>query len=186
MIIALTGLAGSGKNTVADMIPGPKVAFAEPLKRFCGEVFGFTREELYGPSEARERPSKSFARPDGTPLTARYALQTLGTEWGRNCDPDIWAKAGVAEALRCGEHCQYVTITDLRFTNEAKLVREAGGQVWRIRRGDGAGMTHASERDVWAPEMAQHVTYEIDNNGTFAELAERVCASLELLERVGR
>ena len=31
---------------------------------------------------------------DSQPLTPRLALQTLGTEWGRALDPDVWARMG--------------------------------------------------------------------------------------------
>ena len=189
MIIALTGLAGSGKSTVAEMLNGVQIGFADPLKRFCGEVFGFSNEELYGPSEARERYSQVFTRPDGQPLTPRFALQTLGTEWGRNCDPDVWAKAGIARAswlegnrIECPAMGP-VVITDLRFVNEARLVREAGGEVWRIRR-PGAWQTlkleqmHPSEREVWSPEMTGYVTREINNAGTLEALRVAVSATL--------
>jgi hypothetical protein len=175
MIIALTGLKGSGKNTVADMIPGAYcLGFADPLKKFCGEVFGFTAEELYGPSEARERPSATFRRPDGTPLTARFALQTLGTEWGRNCDPDVWAKSGVARARKLQDFGATVVITDLRFVNEARIVREAGGYVWRIHRKGLTADSHPSEAEVMSDEMEAYVNVEIGNVGTLEELKETV------------
>lgn len=183
-IIALTGLAGSGKSTVARLMSpsASEVAFAEPLKRFCGEVFGFTQEELYGPSSARERPSSRFTRPTGEPLTPRFALQTLGTEWGRNCDVDVWAKAGVARAralmAMTGE--RRCVITDLRFVNEARLVLEAGGEVWRVRRGVVPVLAHLheSESGVWSTEMTALVTREIDNSGTLEQLAEAVRSAL--------
>ncbi len=171
MLIALTGLAGSGKSTVAKLTGFVEMAFAAPMKEFCGQVFGFTDEELYGPSEARERPSKTFKRPDGTPLTARYALQTLGTEWGRNCDPDVWAKAclaGAKKAMALGSIFENVVITDLRFVNEARLVREAGGFIWRVNRypfeaSDNGAPLHASEREVYSDEMDRLVDYTIHN-----------------------
>lgn len=169
MIIALTGLKGSGKSTVAEMIGGVCIGFADPLKQFCQKVFGFTDEELYGPSDARERPSARFKRPNGEPLTARYALQTLGTEWGRNCDPDVWAKAGVATAKDLAEDSGIypVVITDLRFVNEARLVREAGGQVWRISRTYNVNPAldpHPSEAEIYSDAMGSYITHEVLNS----------------------
>ena len=167
MIIALTGLAGSGKNTVADFTGFEQLAFAEPMKRFCAEVFDFSHEELYGPSEARESPSKTFKRPDGTPLTARYALQTLGTEWGRNCDVDVWAKACIMRAKALAAVGKDTIVTDLRFVNEAKAVRDAGGFVWRVHRqmryGPFEPQAHASEREIYTPEMDRLVDFTIFN-----------------------
>ena len=55
-LIAVTGLAGSGKDTVANaLVPygGVSIAFADPLKRFAKDVLGFSEEALWGPSEAR-------------------------------------------------------------------------------------------------------------------------------------
>lgn len=189
MIIALTGLAGSGKNTVANMIrlaagaPVAEIAFAEPLKRFCAEVFGFTQQELYGSSAQRETPSRHFTRPDGQALTPRFALQTLGTEWGRSCDVDVWAKSGIRRAQRAALDCEHVVITDLRFVNEARIVREAGGAVWRIRRhahtAGPAANVHASEADVWSPAMGAYVTREISNVGVLIpDLRDAVIAAL--------
>lgn len=64
MIIGIVGEAGSGKDTVAAMVlkstGAVKVAFADPLKEFCRDVFGFTDHQLWGPSEARNAPDPRF------------------------------------------------------------------------------------------------------------------------------
>jgi hypothetical protein len=180
-IIALTGLAGSGKSTVAEMIGGMQLAFAQPMKEFCAQLFGFDDAQLYGPSSERERPSPYFRRPNGEPLTPRYALQTLGTEWGRNCDPDVWVKAGVQRALRLAEDAgnplHSIVITDLRFVNEARAVREAGGQVWRVDRPGLMRGNHPSELEIWSREMDRLVTHEISNTGSLDHLARAVRAA---------
>lgn len=51
MIVGVTGLAGSGKDTVArmllELVPGAvRIAFAEPLKRFCSEVYDWPLDKL--------------------------------------------------------------------------------------------------------------------------------------------
>jgi hypothetical protein len=58
-IVVLFGSAGSGKSTVAEMIrqllPGAEVfGFADPIKAFARDVFGFDERVLYGPSAERE------------------------------------------------------------------------------------------------------------------------------------
>lgn len=56
MIIGLIGKAGSGKSTVAKYLNKKgyvEVALADPMKRFCRDVFEFSDEQLWGPSECR-------------------------------------------------------------------------------------------------------------------------------------
>lgn len=148
MIIGFCGLAGSGKDTAADFMvergEGAKLALADPLKRICQATFGFTDEQLWGPSSERNKPDKRYWRfevsekeieklteawhngadaghgPDiqgtlaefcglteeewayyvevGGYLTPRFALQQLGTEWGRRCYPNIWVHNAIRDA----------------------------------------------------------------------------------------
>lgn len=132
-IIGVAGNAGSGKDTVADHLVKNhgfvKVALADPLKRICREVFNFSEEQLWGPSEKRNEPDKRYPRttgivasevmkmdgvsdvhivggPWGPPvyertvyLTPRHALQQLGTEWGRACYPNIWVEYALRVAI---------------------------------------------------------------------------------------
>jgi dephospho-CoA kinase len=56
-IVGLSGHAGSGKDTVARFLRedhGARcIALADLLKVFCKEIFGFSEEQLWGPSEMR-------------------------------------------------------------------------------------------------------------------------------------
>lgn len=109
MIIGLLGKAGSGKDTAADYLcthyDYMKVSFADPLKRFCKDVFDFSDEQLWGPSEERNKPDPRYPVKQCAGcqicefhcdhwyyLSPRQALQQLGTEWGRACYPNIWAE----------------------------------------------------------------------------------------------
>ena len=172
-IIGLTGYARSGKGTVAQLITSAVgsftevTSFAAPMKNFCAELFGFNFDQLYG--DKRDDPDPRWTRPDGTPLTSRFALQTLGTEWGRGCDPDIWVKSGLRRAANSAS--DVVIFDDVRFLNEAKAIRKAGGELWRIRRGDQQRPhAHSSEADIWSEAMGGLVTLEIDNSGTIDDL----------------
>ena len=64
MIVGITGLAGSGKDTAADFLVKNhgfvKVALADVLKRACKEFFAFTDEQLWGPSEKRNAIDKEI------------------------------------------------------------------------------------------------------------------------------
>lgn len=64
-IVALSGLAGSGKDTVADLLVNrhsfQKIALADPIKRFCFDVFSFSYEQLWGPSQERNKPDARYS-----------------------------------------------------------------------------------------------------------------------------
>lgn len=173
-MLGLVGLAGSGKSTVAKLLCAHfncvEISLAEPLKRFCKEVFDFTDDQLYGPSECRNASDPRYLRdtcaicdggdgsacvcPAGSAgpkyLTPRYALQQLGTEWGRDCYHDIWADLGVRKANAVAATGALPVISDVRFLNEAAAIRAAGGEVWRVFRGStlkGSKDSHASETE---------------------------------------
>lgn len=215
MIIGIVGKAGSGKDTAAAMVPDAwRCSFAAPLKNFCGDVFNWDTETLWGPSENRnaedlgyrrtsawafarfnlERVGRSWLesigldpvehfpallswfnslRAQGT-LAPRTALQTLGTEFGRAIDVDLWARAGV----RLAQGFKLAVFTDCRFVNEARAIREAGGQVWRVVRPGaglaGASAAHASELEQDSPEMEELITCTIENSGTLEDLQRRI------------
>lgn len=86
-------------------------------------------------------------------ISARVILQTLGTEWGREIDPLMWARYAhkVVRDLRdLGDNAAYsqyqgvasvprggfsgVVIPDHRFLNEVQCTHENGGFVFRLRR----------------------------------------------------
>jgi len=56
-ILVLCGKAGSGKDTVGNYLAynhgATCIALADPVKRICQSAFGFTDEQLWGPSELR-------------------------------------------------------------------------------------------------------------------------------------
>jgi hypothetical protein len=171
MIVAISGLAGSGKDALADFLIAShgfhRLALADPLKHFCQRVFGFSDGQLWGPSARRSECAP------GSTVTARLALQTLGTDWGRALDEDIWARMGVRMALEKVSEGKRVVVPDVRFSNELGHLRDAGAYCVRVRR-RGSGLTgreaeHASEREQ---EQIDDASFHqvIDNDGTLQEL----------------
>lgn len=212
MIIGVSGLAGSGKDTVADLLREDfdfvKVSFADPMKRFCAEIFDWSDETLWGSSERRNAKDSRYVRENGEQLTARFALQTLGTEFGRACCPSIWVdyalrtarklvgSADVGYAPQAGIYHRQrasriagVVIPDCRFMNEILAVRGAGGKVIRVTRA-GAGLTgaaglHPSEQEMASiPDSA--FDFVIVNDGSLEDLraaVHRVASDLKLGRR---
>jgi hypothetical protein len=145
-IIAFTGLAGAGKSTAAahlvERYGYTRVRFAGPLKAMLAAL-GCTHAEIDGP--LKDQPSDLLCG-----KTPRYAMQQLGTEFGRNAiGGDLWIRAWQAAVARTPGP---IVVDDARFPNEAAAIRSAGGTIIRIER-PGAGMTgapgsHASEQHV--------------------------------------
>lgn len=142
-IIAFTGLAGSGKSTAAAHLVRHygfhRVRFAGPLKNMMAAL-GCTEREIDG--DRKEQPCALLGG-----KTPRYAMQTLGTEWGRDLiTQDLWIRAWqkAVDELSPGTP---VVVDDCRFPNEAEAVRAAGGVIVRIERpGAGTASVHASEQ----------------------------------------
>lgn len=160
MIIGLTGKARSGKDTVAEHL---NIAhsfhhywYSKPMKDALRVVFGWNDDHLYG--DLKEVKDKRYD------VSPRVALQTLGTEWGRDCiGKDIWINRAKAE-MAVHEN---IVISDCRFDNEAIAIREMGGYVIRVVRGDAQEVAaHTSESGI-SPEL---ISFDIENNRTLPDL----------------
>jgi hypothetical protein len=205
MIIGVCGFIGSGKDTIADYLTNlhefRRESFANTLKDAVSKVFGWDRTMLEGRTkqarEWREQVdpwwSERLNMPD---LTPRLMLQLWGTEVCRKgFHDDIWI-ASLENKLRTST--DDIVISDCRFPNEIKSIRNAGGIVIRVKRGEepewyedavsmNSGETgnmswalskerinklgiHASET-AWVGTRFDHV---LTNNGTIDELTNKV------------
>src|SRR3989344_1545837 len=93
-IISLTGNMGVGKDTMADYMVEKygyvKISMADPMKRIAKEIYEFSDEQLWGPSQARNQDDTRYPRADGTFLSARIVAQLLGNELSRLSYPETW------------------------------------------------------------------------------------------------
>lgn len=158
-LVGITGKAGSGKSTAADFLVQNgwmRIKMAGPLKDML-RVLGLTDRHIEG--DLKEVPCDLLGG-----QTPRHAMITLGTEWGRQMIAnDLWvnaARARIEAVLREGRN---VVVDDVRFENEAEVIRKLGGKVLEIRRGSGVVINHESEQGV-APDMTCY------NEGSLAEL----------------
>lgn len=142
-IVAFTGLAGAGKSTAAAHLVKSRgferVRFAGPLKAMMAAL-GCTAAEIDG--DRKEVPCDLLGG-----KTPRWAMQTIGTEWGRNLiDANLWIRAWRAAVDRLPAGTP-VVVDDCRFPNEAEAIRAAGGIIVRIERpGAGTASAHESEQ----------------------------------------
>lgn len=143
MIIGVCGFIGSGKDTIADYLVNfhgfRRESFANSLKDAVAHVFGWDRTMLEGRTkqarEWREQVDPWWAERLNIPnLTPRWILQYWGTEvCRRSFHDDIWI-ASLENKLR--NSTDDIVISDCRFPNEIKSIKDAGGIIVWVKRGE--------------------------------------------------
>ena len=142
MIIGICGLIGSGKDTIADYLVTnynfKKLSFADKLKDSVATMFDWDRELLDGKTDEsrawREKEDAYWTKELGYSVTPRLVLQKFGTECMRDGFYDgIWVSLTKKKILD-NPDVKWV-IPDVRFDNEANMIKEVGGQVWWVKRG---------------------------------------------------
>lgn len=141
-VIGICGLIGSGKGTVADHLVKndyKKISFADKLKDGVSTIFSWDRAMLEGDTKEsrawREQPDAFWTKELGKDITPRLVLQLFGTDCMRNgFDDSIWVNLVKKEILENPD--QNYVIPDVRFPNEIDVVKNLGGQVWQVRRGN--------------------------------------------------
>ncbi|WP_054917662.1 hypothetical protein [Pseudomonas sp. NBRC 111138] len=151
ILIGLTGRARSGKTTAAEHLARTylleQYAFADPLRDGLMAIFNLDPTDFEG--DRKELPLGWLDR------SPRQLMQSMGTEWARNTvHPDVWVKLAeqnldyMSNAL--GAVLGFV-VSDVRFENEAELIRRRGGTVIHIIRPNALTVNpHISEAGIAA------------------------------------
>lgn len=141
MIIGVVGFIGQGKGTVGDYLHEvwgfQRESFAKPLKDAAAIIFNWDRAMLEGDTSEsrawRDVEDKYWSAKLGKKVTPRLALQWLGTEAGRNVFGEALWTASLFNRL---DYSKDYVITDVRFVNEIQALKDAGGYLVRVRRGE--------------------------------------------------
>ena len=173
ILIAFAGRKQSGKTTAANLLLPHgfvRCSFAEPIKGMIARLMidtGLTPDEIV----RYMREEKETLIPE-LGASTRYLLQTLGTEWGRQgIHADIWVNITRSRLERLD--AEYVVFDDLRFDNEAVLIRELGGLVVHVVRDPRAAFypdLHSSESGIHHHEDDAY----IDNTGSLLKFSAQV------------
>jgi hypothetical protein len=173
MIIGLSGYARSGKDEVAKILVEDygykRVAFADKIRDLLLETNpqikdGFRVESVvqaYGWDQAK------VMFPE-----IRDLLQRLGVGARNTFGDEFW----IGQAFNSMDKTSNYVITDVRFENEAMMLKLMGGQLWRIKRpGIEPINGHISERDL----DGYQVDKILKNEGTLEELRTLVRSRME-------
>jgi hypothetical protein len=164
MVIGLTGKARSGKDTIAEHLRNyyffDHYWFSKPMKDAAKIIFGWDDRHLYG--DLKEIVDLRYG------ISPRVALQTLGTEWGRECiNKDLWINRAKTEI----ELHENIVISDCRFNNEAEMIIAAGGLVINVIRLNTKNVaSHVSESGI----SPRFISFDIENSGNLSELYDAV------------
>ena len=176
MIIGLSGYAQSGKDEVAKILVEKygyqRLAFADAIRDLLYESNPIVNELASGIKHAVDQ--RGWDEIKKVPAV-RTLLQNTGVAARTVLGDDVW----VIAVLRKIEKLRYnYVISDVRFENEATMIRKCGGEIWRVKRpGIEAVNGHVSETEM------DH--YKVDrilhNGGSLGELESLVQTRMDTL-----
>jgi hypothetical protein len=191
--IAISGHAGSGKNTVASLIAEDILhlkqeqyqisAFANKIKELITSLFpGCSQESLYGSSELRQNKITSQLNEIiNTEATYRQVALDMG-KLGRSYNSSFWVAQLALEYFKLPEQLTMYAVADLRFCEEYNWLKSQGFMLCRVKRDNLIKVNDISEteQEKLSDDMFDVV---IDNNSTVAELKEKLTNALDMYYR---
>lgn len=188
-IVGVVGRKRSGKNTISDYLVKNygyvEYSYAEPIKRGCKEMFGFTDAQLWGTEQDKEAVDPRWG------ISPRRMLQLLGTELlqfdihnhtkdgefpiGRS----VWVRKFRLWYLDEKEKNPNlkVVISDVRFLHEEEVLHGLDATIVKVIRPSIISIDgHASETEL--EKIIPDITFI--NDGTIEELYTKVEDNLKL------
>lgn len=184
-LVGICGKAGAGKDTFADAMEQylTKYAFADAVKKVAAEATYLGYSDFYDRDTKEEVNSYWNKSP-------REIAQLVGTELFRNVfGGDFWIKRLELELINTyGDPRRVrISVSDVRFQNEAQWILDRGGILVHITRpsidGQEVGIKgHASEAginfmELKFPQQLNRV-YKITNDKTPEELKAKAFYTL--------
>lgn len=185
-LIGIIGKKQSGKDTIADYLVQNhgfiKYSYAYPLKNGAMEIFGFTKEQVYG--DLKDVVDSEWG------VTPRKVLQIMGTELFQydlqrhipefvNIGRTIWVKR--FSQWYKNNNDKDVVIADVRFKHEVDGILQNGGEIWKVIR-----IPYIFEKDVHASEVEldnideKFINYIIINDNDLDSLYKKISEKIDL------
>lgn len=170
MIIGLTGYAQSGKDTVAKILVDnygyTRIAFADKIREFLYET---------GPDYVKFLVDEAGWEKAKQNQAVREMLQNTGVGARKVFGEGFWVHEAMKTMLKDPRPDLNYVVTDVRFLNEADMIRANHGHLWRIERiGVAAVNSHVSETQMDGYPVDQTFI----NNGTLEDLEALVKARM--------
>lgn len=179
-IVGISGKIGSGKSTFARHLcekyqEYTRMGVGDAVKLACSRLFDFPLELCYSDSGKMTVVVVSLKGFFHKGMTVREVLQWWGTDIVRSMvDKDHW----VREIVRLSGNTM-VVVDDIRFPNEAEMVKDAGGVLIRINdypskpEPDFRIASHPSETALDSYDGFDLVIYPA--YGQLKEIADTIC-----------
>lgn len=167
MILGLTGYAGAGKDTVAEILVSDygfrRVAYADKLKTLLEKI----NPDINGTGLTNlvaEQGWDAIKQND----EVRALLQRTGQGARETLGDSVWINALYMSLMEINyDPDMRVVLTDIRYPNETSPCEK----LWRVVR-DGVGPVNAHPSETNVDGIP--VDYVIDNSGTLAELPAKI------------
>jgi len=173
-VILLSGKAGSGKDTVGEILSVKHGfrpwAFAEKLKIVVQELFGLGYCQVHGTREEKEAIDPRYGK------SGRQILIELG-QFCRTINPNIWEDITLKKIGQYFYGYSGHVITDLRLKSEANRARQWGKDkgleviLVRIERPGISTINTFTETDL---DDYDGFDYYIHNDGSLEDLERKV------------
>lgn len=180
-IIGICGKKYHGKDTIANHLVEKygytRIAFADPIKDICQNIFGLSYEQLYG--NMKEENDEYWK------VSPRILMQFIGTDLFRNnmssimpdIGEDIWIYI-LLKKIQSNPQLKFV-ITDVRFKNELDHITKLNGLKIKVQRNNILNNdNHISESYI--DEL--NVDHIIINDDTIENLNDKIDKLLNTLK----
>jgi hypothetical protein len=174
-LIGITGKARSGKDTIAEYLWSrhcfTRIALADPLKLVAQAAFRLGHQQTFN-----DALKEIAIHPWG--LSPRQIFQKTGDIYKAAFGEDFWVRRWML-SYEMFKDTDHIVVPDIRFDEEAAVIKELGGTLIRVVRGGGlagAEGKHRSETGITLP-----VDFTINNDGSLEDLwweVDRIMRSL--------
>lgn len=170
----------AGKDTAGKLLINNygyvRYAFADPLKKACEEIFMFNDEQMDGSLKETVDPRWGVA--------PRKVFQIFGTEMFReklgvffpemkDIQENFWIyrfELWYKNLLKKNPNAK-VVVTDVRFPNEAEIIKKLGGTIIKVERNNSMNIdNHSSEKNI---DLIKG-DFLIDNNSNIENFYKKI------------